>query len=86
MQKKKREIQKEEQWCTKIKFKKKVPKKRKYKMRNCCEKKKEKMRKRKEESPKRSYRKIIGQRRIRFRLLITLVRKGNEFQSPLPVL
>ena len=53
------ENQKEE-WCTKIKLKKKVPKKRKYKMRNCCKKKKEKRRKRKEESPKRSCRKIIG--------------------------
>ena len=49
--KKKREIQKEE-WCTKIKLKKKVPKKRKYKMGNCCEKKKEKRRKRKEEIQK----------------------------------
>ena len=57
--KKKREIQKEE-WCTKIKFKKKVPKKRKYKMRYCCEKKKEKRRKRKGENPKRNCRKIIG--------------------------
>ena len=48
-----------EKWCTKIKFKKKVPKKRKYKMRNCCEKKKvEKKEGRK--SKKKSCRKIIG--------------------------
>ena len=59
MKEKRRENQKEK-WCTKIKFKKKVPKKRKYKMRNCCEKKKRKGEKRKEENPKRNCRKIIG--------------------------
>ena len=59
MREKRRENQKEK-WCTKIKFKKKVSKKRKYKMGNCYEKRKKKRRKRKEESPKRSCSKIIG--------------------------
>ena len=44
LKKKERENQKEE-WCTKIKFKKKAQKKRKYRMRYCCKKKKEKRRK-----------------------------------------
>ena len=52
LKKKEGENQKEE-WCTKIKFQKKVPKKRKYKMRYCCEKKKEKRRKKERRKSKK---------------------------------